>query len=307
MGRDIALHRIGGDHVHVQQRRQQTGFKPVGTPGAVSFDAAMTAFERTFDSVMRDSNAATRQGELLSALDGLFSTAARARASATDCQPIERTLLSTLLEHLLLRKFSLNRELEKMKLAVIEYLFQLEQQHLRGSAASLVRSTWVQMASTRADVCDDMLSAVVGTIVRTCESYPAQSIQLFSIVEATTAKRQFHAALLERLVQMLGPTPDVASAQSAASTIMTLCEAAAAKEPDSRSDGLPSDALAAVEDLTLSLARLQFQAISYWNVYTMHAQTAASVKIIEQLLQSLGKLTRAHGATSADIRQAMAI
>jgi hypothetical protein len=281
----------------------------VGTPGAVSFGTAIAAFERTFDSIMRDSNAATRQAELLSALDELFAVAARARATATDCRPIERALRGTLLEHLLLRKFSLNRELEKMKLAVIEYLFQLEQQHLRGAAASVVRSTWVQMASTRADVCDDILTVVVSTIVRTCESYPVQATQLFLLVENTAVKRQARTALLARLVQMLGPTPDVVSARSAASTILTLCEAVA-KEPDSKSsqsDGLPSDALAAVEDLTLSLARLQFQAISYWNVYTMHSQTAASVKIIEQLLQSLGKLTPAHGATIEDIRQAMAI
>ena len=161
MGREIALHRIGGQH-------RQSGFTPVGTPGAVSFDAILASFQRTFDSIMRDSNAAARQHELLSALDGLFATTARARASATDCQPVERALHSTLFEQLLLRRFSLNRELESMKRAVIEYLFQLELQHLREAAASLARSTWVQMASTRPEVCGDMLSVAISTIVRTC-------------------------------------------------------------------------------------------------------------------------------------------
>ena len=299
MGREIALHRIGGQH-------RQSGFTPVGTPGAVSFDAILASFQRTFDSIMRDSNAAARQHELLSALDGLFATTARARASATDCQPVERALHSTLFEQLLLRRFSLNRELESMKRAVIEYLFQLELQHLREAAASLARSTWVQMASTRPEVCGDMLSVAISTIVRTCAGYPAQSIQLFSLVEATAAKHQFRAALLERLIQMLGPTSDVEAARAAASVMMTLC-AAAVQVSGSTADGFASDALIAVEDLTLSLARLQFQAISYWNVYTMHAQTAASVKTIENLLQSLGKLTRTCGANAADIRQAMSI
>ena len=303
MGRDIALHRIGDQH---WQRQRQGGFKPVGTPGAVSFESAMGAFERTFGSIMRDSNAAARQDELLSALDAVFAVTARARASTTDCQPVSSALINTLLEHLLLRKFSLNRELESMKQAVIGYLFQLEQQHLRGAAASLVRRTWMQMASTRSEVCDDMLNVTVSTIVRTCDSYPALALQLSSIAEATALKLQFRAALLERLVRMLGPSPDVAATQSAASTLMTLCKAAV-NVAGSSADGLASDALEAVEDLTLSLARLQFQAISYYNVYTMHTQTAASVKMIEQLLQSLGKLKHSHGATSADIRQAMAI
>ena len=300
MGREIALHRIG----HAQHR--QTGFTPVGTPGAVSFEAILASFQLNFDSIMRDSNAAARQDELLSALDGLFGATARARASATDCQPVERALLSTLLEQLLLRRFSLNRELESMRRAVIEYLFQLEQQHLREAAASLARSTWIQMASTRSEVCGDMLSVAISTIVRTCASYPAQSIRLFSLVETTVAKHQFRAALLERLIQMLGPSSDVEAARTAASAMMTLCTAAV-QVSGSSADGFASDALVAVEDLTLSLARQQFQAISHWNVYTMHAQTAASVKVIENLLQSLGKLTRTYGANAGDIRQAMAI
>ena len=100
----------------------------------------------TFESIMRDPNAAARQDELLSALDSVFAVTARARASAAECQPVELAMHSTLLESLLLRKFSLNTSLDAMRRAVLAYLCAVEQQHLRAAAAGLVRARLLRAA-----------------------------------------------------------------------------------------------------------------------------------------------------------------
>jgi hypothetical protein len=328
--RQIALHRVGGSQQQPprqQQRPQQrprpqqhprqqrsSSFQPVGTPGATSFDAVLGAWTRTFESIMRDPNAAARQDELLSALDSVFAVTARARASAAECQPVELAMHSTLLESLLLRKFSLNTSLDAMRRAVLAYLCAVEQQHLRAAAAGLVRARLLRAAAARPEVRDEVVQAVVETILRTCDSYPAQSVELLRVLEATAAKRQFRAAFLDRVLQMLGPSADVAAAQRAATATLTLCKATAQEAGDAGlggsegSDTLGSDALAAVEDLTLALARRQFSSISYWNVHTMHGPTAASVKVIDELMQVLGKLHPARGAPTSDmIRRAMAI
>jgi hypothetical protein len=328
--RQIALHRVGGSQQQPprqQQRPQQrprpqqhprqqrsSSFQPVGTPGATSFDAVLGAWTRTFESIMRDPNAAARQDELLSALDSVFAVTARARASAAECQPVELAMHSTLLESLLLRKFSLNTSLDAMRRAVLAYLCAVEQQHLRAAAAGLVRARLLRAAAARPEVRDEVVQAVVETILRTCDSYPAQSVELLRVLEATAAKRQFRAAFLDRVLQMLGPSADVAAAQRAATATLTLCKATAQEAGDAGlggsegSDTLGSDALAAVEDLTLALARRQFSSISYCNVHTMHGPTAASVKVIDELMQVLGKLHPARGAPTSDmIRRAMAI
>ena len=85
------------------------GFQPVGS-GATSFAAVLQSFERSFSSVVRDPNPAARKGEVLAALDAVFTVTTRARASLEKCRPVEKLIAQTLIEGLLLRKFSLNRQ-----------------------------------------------------------------------------------------------------------------------------------------------------------------------------------------------------
>jgi len=331
--RQTSLHRPAGQprrqpqqHQHQQQYHQghqqqqqhhqppqqpQGGFAPVGT-GTTSFAAVLQSFERSFSSVARDPNPAARKGELLQALDAVFTVTTRARASREECKPVDKLVTQTLIEGLLLRKFSLNRQLEELQLDVLDYLFALEQQHLRATAACVVRERLLRAVGRQPDsaACVRCMQCAVDAIVRTCDNYGDESIELCRLVERTPAKRVFRDLLLDSVVEMLRPNDDLGATQSAVSIILTLCSSAAAPDPGGGGDSLVTDALAVVESLTLSLARDQYESMACCNKYMTEPTTAASLKAIEQLLQSLGKLAQPAGRIMIDralIGRAMAI
>lgn len=198
-------------------------------------------------------------------------------------------------------------QLKDLQTEVLGYLFGLEQQHLRTAAACTVRARLLHTAGSDPDsaACARCMQFAVDAIMRTCDSYEEESVELCRLAERTPARRVFRKLLLRSAVDMLGPTADQGATQTAASIILTLCSSAAA--PGAGGDSLVMDALRAVESLTLSLACKQHDSIACWNVHTMHAPVAASLKAIEELLQSLGKLAGGIMVDRDLIGRAMAI